>query len=501
MQFSAWYIKHDPELSKFITYLLLFIISIITLISAHNTLQLFIGWEAVGFMSFLLISWWNDRINAKTAALQAIIYNRIGDIGLVLIIAWLAINFNTWDYHPFYYMDIPTLPLFGLILAAAGKSAQFGLHPWLPAAIEGPTPVSALLHSSTIVVAGVFLLIRFHPILKTSPAALTLCLCVGALTTIFTALCATTQNDLKKIIAFSTSSQLGLIFITIGFNQPDLAFLHITTHAFFKALLFICSGSIIHNIQGEQDIRKIGGLLRILPLTANCIILATAALTGIPFLAGFYTKDAIIESLAISKTNAWALLIALLATALTTAYSLRLIFFVQLNTSRNTTIIHITEVSPNQTKPIQYLAWGSITTGFITSIITPVTNPQITIPLIIKLLALMVTLLGFLLALDVIYQTTQLNKPMPTPTHTTITQLSYFNTLVHRYVPISSLHLAQTISLQLKDLAWYEYIIPLYVKSTTTLITTKLSLLQTGTIKTHLMPLLLLLICLVPLKL
>ena len=347
--YSIEYMKYDPFLPRFLSYLSLFTFFMLTLITADNLIQLFMGWEGVGLASYLLINFWFSILEANKSALKAMVMNRLGDIGIVLAIALIYIEFKTFNFNIIsslskilsndffyffgYYLNTLTLISIFIFIGAIGKSAQIGLHTWLPDAMAGPTPVSALIHAATMVTAGVFVLIRLSSIVENSPKALLLIAFVGVLTSFFASTIGLFQNDLKKIIAYSTCSQLGYMIFICGLSNYSLSIFHLANHAFFKALLFLSAGSIIHSLNDEQDIRKYGGLLKVLPFSYLMFLIGSLALMGIPFLSGFYSKDVIIEiaySSYLIKSN-FIYWLSIISAVFTTLYSVRLLFLTFFN--------------------------------------------------------------------------------------------------------------------------------------------------------------------------
>nr|YP_009632688.1 NADH dehydrogenase subunit 5 [Rheodytes leukops]QBX97540.1 NADH dehydrogenase subunit 5 [Rheodytes leukops] len=450
VMYSDWYMSTDKQRTKFTQYLLIFLLAMLTLATANNLFLLFIGWEGVGFMSFLLITWWRARAKANESSMQAIIYNRIGDVGLIMNICWFLLLLDTLDLPMIYSIShlMPMMPLLGLILAAMAKSAQFGMHPWLLAAMEGPTPVSALLHSSTMVVAGIYLLIRMQPLLENNHTALSVCLFLGATTTLYAATHALTKNDIKEIIAYSTLSQLGLMMTTVGLCLPELAFLHLCLHAFFKSMLFLCAGNVIHTLHGEQDIRKMGTLHKTLPTTSSCFTIGTLALSGTPFLSAFYSKDTIIECIMTSHMNTLALIMVLISTSFTTIYSIRVLATVWTGHPMHQPLPHYEE-NPKCTKPITQLAKWSIVAGLFMSLaMHPSQIPPLTLPTSYKLTALMIMLTSLLIATNLTNMTHQ--KPMQ----------AYTTTTTHRITSTTTLSKAEKESTRLMDQLWYSNLGP-----------------------------------------
>ncbi|MGY9025300.1 MAG: NADH-quinone oxidoreductase subunit L [Candidatus Pelagibacterales bacterium] len=388
--YSIGYMSHDNSKPRFMAYLSLFTFAMLALVTADNFLQLFFGWEGVGLASYLLIGFWYKKPTANAASIKAFVVNRVGDFGLALGIFSIFYLFGTLDYQEvfskaeslvagtsgisntidFLGFKIGSLNLicFLLFIGAMGKSAQIFLHTWLPDAMEGPTPVSALIHAATMVTAGVFLIVRCSPMYDLAPDILSLITFIGATTAIFAASIGLVQNDIKRIIAYSTCSQLGYMFFAIGVGAYGAAMFHLFTHAFFKALLFLGAGSVIHAVSDEQDIRKMGGLYNYIPFTHMLMIIGTISLMGFPFTAGYYSKDAIIESayLASSGFSSYAFIIGLLGVLMTSFYSWRLMFLTFNGTTRieEKDIVNIHESPKVMLIPLIVLAVGALFSGF-----------------------------------------------------------------------------------------------------------------------------------------
>ena len=381
--YSIGYMEEDPSKIRFMGYLSLFTFFMLVLVSSNNLLQMFFGWEGVGLASYLLIGFWHHKDSANKAAIKAFVVNRVGDFGYAIGIAGIFYIFGTISFDSifsqvdqfsehqiqFLSFSFPTLDFlcFLLFIGAMGKSAQLGLHTWLPDAMEGPTPVSALIHAATMVTAGVFLVARMSPLYEFATFTNLFITFIGAATAIFAASIALTQNDIKRVIAYSTCSQLGYMFFAAGVGAYNASIFHLTTHAFFKALLFLSAGSVIHAMHHEQDMRKMGGLFKKIPFTASMMWIGSLAIIGFPYLSGYYSKESILENAFYASNGIayFAYLVGILTALLTAFYSWRLLFltFHGENRSNNKTYDHAHESPLVMTIPLFILAIGSIFSG------------------------------------------------------------------------------------------------------------------------------------------
>ena len=375
--FSTNYMAEDPHNQRFFSYLSLFTFFMLLLVSGANYFVMFVGWEGIGVVSYLLINFWFTRLQANKAAILALTMNRVGDMGLSIGLFALFSIFGSIDYATVFsiapYMNETAITIIGLLLltGAMAKSAQIPLHSWLPGSMEGPTPVSALIHAATLVTAGLYLLVRSSPLLEYSSTALLIITLVGASTAFFAATCGLVQNDLKRIIAFSTISQLGYMVMAVGLSQYNVALMHVVNHAFFKALLFLGAGAVIHSFADQQDVRRLGGLIKFLPFTYTAMLVGSLSLLATPWLTGFYSKDLIIE-LAYAQysfSGTFAYILGSLTAGLTAFYSFRLISLVFLTVPNGPKISYLNshEASLAVIIPLFVLALFSIFFGFVFS--------------------------------------------------------------------------------------------------------------------------------------
>nr|QBM10202.1 NADH dehydrogenase subunit 5 [Amplexidiscus fenestrafer] len=422
--FSMAYMQGDPHIPRFMSYLSLFTFLMVVLVTSDNYPQLFIGWEGVGLCSYLLINFWLTRVEANKAAIKAMLVNRVGDVGLVLAMFVLLDRFGSLDFSSAFNMVVVSAPTSDITLiclllfvGAVGKSAQLGLHTWLPDAMEGPTPVSALIHAATMVTAGVFLLIRSSPFLEQAPLALMVVTIIGSLTVFMAATVGMVQNDLKKVVAYSTCSQLGYMVVACGISHYSIGLFHLMNHAFFKALLFLSAGSVIHALSDEQDLRKIGGLVGPIPLTYIMVVLGSLSLMGFPYLTGFYSKDLILELAHDQYYLTFAYWLGAFSALLTALYSTRLVYlaFLSNTNSRKEVFMRVHEGSWSLVFPLVLLALGSLFVGYLAK--EAIWSFQITIspivPSSIKLMPVFLSLGGITFVIALYYYLAHLFRTPP----------------------------------------------------------------------------------------
>nr|QVL27575.1 NADH dehydrogenase subunit 5 [Paraphelliactis xishaensis] len=492
--FSTAYMDGDPHVPRFMSYLSLFTFFMILLVTSDNYPQLFIGWEGVGLCSYLLINFWLTRIEANKAAIKAMLVNRVGDIGFILAMLAIWDQFGCLDFASvfnivaLYPSENTTLICLFLFIGAVGKSAQLGLHTWLPDAMEGPTPVSALIHAATMVTAGVFLLIRSSPLLEQAPTALMVVTIVGSLTAFMAATVGLVQNDLKKVIAYSTCSQLGYMVMACGLSQYSISLFHLMNHAFFKALLFLSAGSVIHALADEQDMRKMGGLIISIPFTYTMMVIGSLSLMGFPYLTGFYSKDLILELAYDQYYLAFAHWLGVFSALLTAAYSLRLIYltFISNTNSKKEVFSHAHEGSWNLTLPLILLALGSIFVGYLTKEI--VWSFQITlspiIPTSIKLMPVIFSLFGAGTAVVLYHYSSRIFNAPTSPVglvgYTFLYSAWQFNYLINHFLVQNVWRLGHLITFRVLDKGVLELIGPKGISQFMIRLTQEISNLQSG---------------------
>jgi NADH-ubiquinone oxidoreductase chain 5 len=516
--FSTDYMAEDPHNQRFFSYLSLFTFFMLVLVSGANFFVMFVGWEGIGIVSYLLINFWFTRIQANKAAILALTMNRVGDMGLSIGFFALFALFGSLDYATIFsivpFMNETAITIIGLLLltGAMAKSAQIPLHSWLPGSMEGPTPVSALIHAATLVTAGLYLLLRSSPLLEYSSTALLVITLTGATTAFFAATCGLVQNDLKRIIAFSTISQLGYMVMAVGLSQYNVALMHVVNHAFFKALLFLGAGAVIHSFSDQQDVRRLGGLIKFLPFTYTAMLVGSLSLLATPWLTGFYSKDLIIELAygQYSFSGTYAFILGSITAGLTAFYSFRLICLVFLTVPNGPkqSYLNAHEANNKVIIPLFLLALFSIFFGFIFSdlfvgmasdflsnaiFIKPnnisLVEAEFSLPLIIKLLPALLSLFGASLAIFLYHKSPTFiidltDSLIGQKIYTFFNGKYFFDIIYNNYMINKGLELGYTIS-KVLDRGIIEMVGPYGLSQTLTNTGKNISKLDTGVITTY----------------
>ena len=516
--FSTDYMAEDPHNQRFFSYLSLFTFFMLILVSGANFFVMFVGWEGIGIVSYLLINFWFTRIQANKAAILAFTMNRVGDMGLSIGFFALFALFGSFDYATIFsivpFMNETAITIIGLLLltGAMAKSAQIPLHSWLPGSMEGPTPVSALIHAATLVTAGLYLLLRSSPLLEYSSTALLIITLTGATTAFFAATCGLVQNDLKRIIAFSTISQLGYMVMAVGLSQYNVALMHVVNHAFFKALLFLGAGAVIHSFSDQQDVRRLGGLIKFLPFTYTAMLVGSLSLLATPWLTGFYSKDLIIELAygQYSFSGTYAFILGSITAGLTAFYSFRLIclVFLTIPNGPKQSYLNAHEANNKVIIPLFLLALFSIFFGFIFSdlfvgmasdffsnaiFIKPnnisLIEAEFSLPLIIKLLPALLSLVGASLAIFLYHKSPTFiieltDNLIGQKIYTFFNGKYFFDIIYNNYIINKGLELGYTIS-KVLDRGIIEMVGPYGLSHTLTNTGKNISNLDTGVITTY----------------